>query len=237
VGLEEIFLDDEEAKKYDNIKAGPYLRLSISDTGQGIPKEVIKHIFEPFFTTREVGEGTGMGLSVVHGIVKNHRGDISIYSKPGKGTTFHVLLPCIEDEVEPKRQARENIPGGTERILVVDDETGLAAACTRILKRMGYDAQGKSKPLEALETFRKQPDQFDLVITDLTMPAMTGLQLAGELRRIRPDIPVILCSGFTSAMIMEQIEAAGISDFIMKPIVKRKLARVVRKVLDKESQG
>jgi PAS domain S-box-containing protein len=234
VGLEEVYLDAEDVKKYDDIKAGPYLRLSISDTGQGIPKEVIKNIFEPFFTTKEVGEGTGMGLSVIHGIVKNHQGDISVYSEPGEGTTFHVLLPCIEDEAEPKRQSKENIPGGTERILFVDDETELVGACTQMLKGMGYDVKGESKPLEALEIFQKQPDRFDLVITDLTMPTMTGLQLANELKRLRSDIPVILCSGFTSAMTMEQIEAAGISDFIMKPIVKSKLAQVIRKVLDKD---
>lgn len=233
VRLEEIYLDMEDVNKYDNMKAGPFLRLSISDTGQGIPKEVREHIFEPFFTTKEVGEGTGMGLSVIHGIVKSHQGDISAYSEPGEGTTFHVLLPCIEEEAEPKKQVTENIPGGSERILFVDDETDLAAACTQMLQGMGYEVKGESKPLEALETFRKESHRFDLVITDLTMPTMTGLQLAGQLKRIRSDIPVILCSGFFSGRTMEQLEAAGVDDFVMKPIVKSKLARVIRKVLDK----
>ncbi|NIM12714.1 MAG: response regulator [Candidatus Aminicenantes bacterium] len=234
VCVEEVYLDEEDIKKYHDIQPGAYLRLSVSDTGLGIQPELMKHIFDPYFSTKKVGEGSGMGLAVIHGIVKSHGGDISVYSAPGKGTTFHTLFPRFEGDIEPKVQITEKIPGGSERILLVDDEVPLAKAGTRILERLGYHVKGKSDALEALETFKKEPDGFDLVISDLTMPGMTGAQLAKEVRRIRPDIPVILCSGFSDTIARERINALEVDAFVMKPIIKSDLARIVRYVLDKK---
>jgi signal transduction histidine kinase/CheY-like chemotaxis protein/streptogramin lyase len=232
VNLDKVVLDEETAAREHNIKPGPYLRLTVSDTGYGIPKAVMKRIFEPYFTTKKTGEGTGMGLAVVHGIVKSHGGDISVYSEPGKGTTFHVFLPEIETQVKTESPLKEKPPGGSERILLVDDEASLAEIGTQILERLGYEVEGISNPIDALETFREKPNQYHLVISDLTMPHMTGIQLAREIKKINPDIPVILCSGHSAPLTGEQIKTLGISDFIMKPIVKSELAQVVRRVLD-----
>jgi PAS domain S-box-containing protein len=237
VKLEEIFLDARVCKKYDDIKPGHYLELTVSDTGHGMPPEVMKRIFEPYFTTKKTGEGTGMGLAVTHGIVKSYGGDISVQSEKGKGTTFRVLLPCIRDkemqQPEADAQLEEEIPGGTERILLVDDETELTETAKKILERLGYEVVGKSSSLEALSLFKKAPFQFDIIISDLTMPHMTGIQLAREIKRIRTDIPIVLLSGYNLDMTVEQINAFGVSDFISKPISRNKLARIVRRVLDR----
>jgi CheY-like chemotaxis protein len=195
----------------------------------------MKRIFEPYFTTKKTGEGTGMGLAVIHGIVKNHNGDISVYSEPRKGTRFHLFFPKIEGKTEPDSKLTEKVPGGKERILLVDDEKALTEMGTQMLKRLGYEVEGISNALSALETFRLEPDRFQLVISDLTMPHMTGIQLAEEIKKIKPDIPIILCSGHSASLTEEQINALGISDFMMKPIVKNKMAQVVRKVLDSRS--
>ncbi|NIM15711.1 MAG: response regulator [Candidatus Aminicenantes bacterium] len=233
VNLDEVYMDTETTKSYDNIKTGYYLRLAVIDTGRGMSPEVMKRIFDPYFTTKEVGEGSGMGLAVVHGIVKSCGGYISVYSEPGKGTTFHVFLPKVEGETEQKTPVTEDGPGGTERIMLVDDESELIDVGMQVLERMGYKVIGTTDPMEALAVFRKEPDQFDLVISDLTMPRLTGIQLIEEIRRLRPDIPIILCSGFSSAATVEQIRALGIDDFILKPIIKSDLARKVRSALDK----
>jgi signal transduction histidine kinase/ActR/RegA family two-component response regulator len=235
VSLDKVILgEDTDARKH-NLKPGPYLRLTFSDTGHGIPEVVMKRIFDPYFTTKKTGEGTGLGLAVVHGIVKSHGGDISVYSEPGKGTIFHVFLPEIETHLETESPLKEKTPGGSERILLVDDEINLIEVGTQMLVRLGYEVKGMSNPLHALETFRKEPQQFHLVISDLTMPRMTGLQLAEEIRKIKPGIPIILCSGFSASLTGEQIKSFGIDDFIMKPIIKSELALAVRKVLDKRS--
>jgi PAS domain S-box-containing protein len=232
VSLDEVIMDAETVKKYQDIKPGLYFKLTISDTGHGMTLEVMKHIFEPYFTTKATGEGTGMGMAVTHGIVKSHGGDISVTSEPGKGTTFHVFFPKIEEKVEPESKSNGKIPGGSERILLVDDEVALTEAGTRILKRLGYDVVGISDAITALEAFRKEPDRFHLVISDLTMPHMTGIQLAEEIKKIKPDIAIILCSGFSASLTPEQIKAFGISEFIMKPIIKSELAWGIRRVLD-----
>jgi len=236
VKLEEISLDADACKKYDDIKPGRYLELTFSDTGHGMPPEVMKRIFEPYFTTKKTGEGSGMGLAVIHGIVKSYGGDISVQSEKGKGTTFRVLLPCTRDtekqEIEPDSQQKEEIPGGTESILLVDDEAELTEAAKKILEKLGYHVIGKSSSIEALSLFKKAPLQFDIIISDLTMPHMTGLQLAREIKRIRIDIPIIILSGYNLDMTVEQINAFGVKDFISKPINRNKLASVVRRVLD-----
>jgi PAS domain S-box-containing protein len=232
VDLDEVILDEDSLSGKKNLKPGTYLRLMVSDTGHGIPRAVMKRIFEPYFTTKETGEGTGMGLAVIHGIVKNHNGDISVYSEPGKGTSFHLFFPKIQGKAEPDNKQTEKVPGGKERILLVDDEKALAEMGTQMLERLGYEVKGISNPLSALETFRLEPNRFQLVISDLTMPHMTLLQLAEEIKKIKPDIPVIICSGYSATLTEEQIKALGISDFIMKPVIKSELAQVVRRVLD-----
>jgi CheY-like chemotaxis protein len=205
----------------------------VNDTGHGIPQAVMKRIFEPYFTTKKTGEGTGMGLAMIHGIVKNHSGDISVYSEPGKGTSFHLFFPKIQVKTEPGSKILQKVPGGKERILLVDDEKALAEMGTQMLERLGYEVKGISNPRDALETFRQDPDRFQLVISDLTMPHMTGIQLAQELKKIKPQIPIILCSGYGVSLPGEQIYALGIDDFIMKPVIKSELAHKVRRVLDK----
>lgn len=231
--LEKVYLDSGAVKEYDVLKPGNYLRLIFSDTGRGMSRSVQKRVFEPFFTTKKMGEGTGMGLAVVHGIVRSHGGDISVYSVPGQGTTFHILFPQIEDGGKPEPVETGKLQGGSERILLVDDEAALAYVETEILGRLGYRVTGKSNAVEALETFRGNPGHFDLVITDLTMPQMTGIQLAEEVRRIKPGIPVIFCSGFRAAVSHEQVKDFGKDNFIMKPVNKRDLAKIIRNALDR----
>ena len=233
IGLDEVILDAESLSGKYNLKPGTYLRLMVSDTGYGIPQAVMKRIFEPYFTTKKIGEGTGMGLAVIHGIVKNHKGDISVYSEPGKGTSFHLFFPKIQGKIEPDSKRNQKVPGGSERILLVDDEITLTEMGTQILERLGYEVKGISNPIAALEIFRQEPDRFQLVISDLTMPQMTGIQFAEEIKKIKPHIPIILCSGYSASLSGQQIDALGISDFIMKPIIKSELAQVVRRVLDK----
>ncbi|MGD2092607.1 MAG: response regulator [Candidatus Aminicenantes bacterium] len=235
VTLDEVVLDEDIATRKHNLKPGPYLRLTVSDTGHGISQPVMERIFDPYFTTKNTGEGTGLGLAVVHGIVKGHGGDIPVYSEPGKGTIFHVFLPEIETPAKTESPSKEEFPRGKERILLVDDEINLTEVGKQMLERLGYEVKGMSNPLHALETFREEPEQFHLVISDLTMPRMTGLQLAEEIRKINPRIPIILCSGFSTTLTEEQIQSFGIDDFIMKPIIKSELAQVVRKVLDNRS--
>jgi signal transduction histidine kinase/ligand-binding sensor domain-containing protein/CheY-like chemotaxis protein len=236
ISLDEVILDKESLPGKNNLKPGAYLRLTVSDTGHGIPRAVMERIFEPYFTTKKTGEGTGMGLAVIHGIIKNHNGDISVYSEPGKGTIFHLFFPKIRKKTEIESKLTEKVPGGSEGILLVDDEKALTEMGAQMLERLGYEVEGISNALSALETFRREPDRFQLVISDLTMPHMTGIQLAEEIKKIKPDIPIIICSGYSASLSEEQINALGISDFIMKPIVKSELAQVVRRVLDRQQK-
>jgi PAS domain S-box-containing protein len=235
VTLEEVYLDTKALKRYNDIDTGLYLKLTVSDTGHGMSPEVMKRIFDPYFTTKKTGEGTGMGLAVIHGIVKGYGGDISVQSQPEKGTTFQVLLPCIvdpEQEQTARDQREEEIPGGSERILLVDDEIQLLDAISHILGKKGYQVKSISHPLDALNIFKEKPGQFDLIICDLTMPYMTGIQLTREIKKIDPGIPIILCSGFGSIITREQVKDLGVNDFITKPINRSNLTRAVRKVLD-----
>jgi len=215
------------------LATGRYAILSISDTGHGIGPALMDKIFEPYFTTKGQGKGTGLGLSVVYGIVNEHGGDIKIYSELDIGTTFNVYLPLIEKpaEVEAVEKDVEYRPG-TERILLVDDEESVVGIEKKMLERLGYEVTAKLCSPDALETFITTPDAFDLVITDMTMPEMTGDQLAKELMKINPDIPVIICTGFSPRIDKERTRAVGIKGFLMKPVVKSELAQVVRKALD-----
>jgi PAS domain S-box-containing protein len=211
---------------------GHYLRLSVSDTGSGMTPEIMARIFDPYFTTKEVGRGTGLGLAVVHGIVQSHGGTITCTSTPGKETTFDIYLPeILSEEAVVRHHEEKSLPMGTERILFVDDEPILVELAKKMLSKLGYTVVTKSSSSEALELFRKDPDKFDLVITDMTMPGMTGDKLAQKFMEIRHDIPIILCSGYSEHISEEKAKKMGIREFVMKPFEMNELAKTIRKVL------
>lgn len=217
---------------------GPYVKLTVKDTGHGMEREVMDRIFDPYFTTKGPGEGTGMGLSVVHGIVANHGGSIGVRSKPGVGTTFEVFIPRIDHAPESNEsEACEPLPVGTEQILLVDDEEIIVEMEQLMLERLGYQVTATTGSLEALEAFRAAPGRFDLVITDQTMPNMTGAELCKKLLSIRPDIPIILCTGFSDLVTPEKAQAMGIGAFMRKPPARRELARAIRRLLDEGERG
>jgi len=232
VGLTDVDLDSEAVAHYPELNPGPYVALTVSDTGQGMDRSVIKRIFDPFFTTKGPGEGTGLGLAVVHGIVKDHGGAIDVCSEPGKGTTFRVFLPRIDEVAMAEAEMSASIPAGCERILLIDDEKAVVEPVQGLLEHLGYEVVSETRAVEALEVFRADPDRFDIVITDHTMPHMTGQDLAGEFLRIRPGIPIILCTGFAKPSISEAAKASGIREVIAKPVVIHKLAETIRNVLD-----
>ena len=231
VALMDTELDSGFTATHQGLKPGPFLKITVTDTGYGMKPHVLDRIFEPFFTTRPPGEGTGLGLSVVHGIVNSHGGGIYAYSEPGKGSTFHVYLPAIKSEWEEESELEKPVSGGTERILFVDDEPMLADLGEKALKSLGYEVTARTSSIDALALFQKQPDQFDLVITDMTMPHMTGDSLARAMIKIRPDIPIILCSGYSQQISEESAKRIGFRAFVMKPILRRTLAETVREVL------
>jgi PAS domain S-box-containing protein len=234
IRLDDIELTPQESKHVPDLKSGSYVCLTISDTGHGMTKDMLDRIFEPYFTTKPEGEGTGMGLSVVHGIVKSHGGDIVVESEPGKGSIFKVFFPRTLEldtkKVEPKRFAP--LPRGNERILIVDDEKTVTDVMEQMLVDLGYHVTSHNNSLEALEFFSLSPFSFDLVISDMTMPKMTGAKLIGEIHRVRPDIPVIMATGNRKEINPEQAESFGIRFFLLKPPSIKDLARAVRDVLD-----
>lgn len=234
VTLSDIDVDEEIATKYHDLKPGLYVKLSVKDTGPGIEPENIERIFEPYFTTKEKGQGTGMGLAIVHGIVTGYEGAIAVESEVGKGTIFHALFPRLEAVSKPKTEPKKPIPTGHESILFIDDEKAMVEAGRAMLERLGYEITTRTSSIEALEAFRHNPDKFDLVITDMTMPNMTGANLAKEIMKIRPDMPVILCTGFSDTIDEAKAKMMGIKAFIMKPIITNELANTIREVLDKE---
>lgn len=235
VSLEDVNLESETRIGDEHLGPGPYVKLSVSDSGCGMEKEVLERIFEPFFTTKKVNEGTGLGLSVVHGIIKSHDGAITVSSTPGQGTTFDIFLPKIETSEIKEPQSSKSTTKEREVILLVDDEEMMVDVTGQILERLGFDVVAKTSSIDALEAFQEEPDKFDLVITDQVMPNMTGTQLAEKLISIRPDIPIILCSGFPENVCTEELESIGIKEFIAKPISKQQINKIIRKVLDKSS--
>ena len=234
INLTNVDMDAHAVKQYPEMSSGLYLRLSVSDTGHGMAPDVKERIFDPYFTTKDTGEGTGLGLAVAHGIIKDRGGTITVYSEPGKGSVFNVYLPVIEKAAEPEKDTVESILTGHERILFIDDEPDLVEIGKQILENMGYDVVVRTSSIEALELFRAQPDRFDLVITDMTMPQLTGDRLAVELMKIRPDIPIIICTGYSERTSEEKAKEMGIKAFTMKPLTMRSLANTIRKVLDEE---
>jgi len=232
VDLVDIRLDSEVVSDYPDLKPGAYINLTVTDTGYGMAPDVLDKIFDPFFTTKEKGKGTGMGLSVVHGIVHSHGGSIYAYSNPGKGSAFRVFLPVFKRRLESEERIERPIPTGTERVLFIDDEPAIVNIGKQTLELLGYDVVTRTSSIEALEFFKTQPDSVDIVITDLTMPNMTGEELAKELMQIRPDIPIILCTGFSVRMDEKKAMGMGIRAFVSKPILKREIAETIRKVID-----
>ena len=233
VSLSPVDLSESDlaAQHIVDLKPGPYLKLSVSDTGTGMDKATLEHIFDPYFTTKEVGKGSGLGLAVVHGIVKRHEGAITVRSEPGKGTTFCVYIPRIEAAAEIPVETPHEASTGTERILLLDDDPVIVEMGTAILGQLGYKVTAETDSFHALELFSAGPDEFDLIITDYTMPNLTGMDFIKEVRRIRPGMPVMLCTGFSEKVTPETIKDLGI-ELLMKPYGVRQISEVVRRVLD-----
>jgi len=232
VRLGEVNIGYEEMVQRIGIKMGPHLHLMVQDDGVGMDATVLERIFEPYFTTKEPGKGTGLGLSVIHGIVKNHGGFITVESLPGKGSSFHVYLPTIdemEQDIEVEIRAAET--GGRERILLVDDEKQIVAMEKQMLEKLGYQVTACAGSSEAWTVFSARPDQFDLMITDMTMPHMAGDRLSEKILDIRPNLPVILCTGYSDMIDEDKAAALGIRKFVMKPVEKNELARAIRSAL------
>ncbi|MCF8033718.1 MAG: PAS domain S-box protein [Desulfarculaceae bacterium] len=235
VDLDVVDIDELTANGYVGLAPGRYQRLRVSDTGVGMDKEVLERIFEPFYTTKEVGKGTGMGLSVVHGIVKNYGGTITVYSEPDQGSNFHVYLPLANGESEQKQpNLPRELPRGSESILFVDDEPPLVDIGKKTLSRLGYQVRGFTSAQEALEAFKAAPDDFNLLITDYTMPKMTGVQLTREVLAIKPDLPIIMCTGFSERLSSVSSQEIGVTRLAMKPLMPREIARIIGEVLGKE---
>lgn len=240
IGTENVILDEDSAVFDADLTYGNYVKVTVSDTGQGIPSEIRDRIFDPYFTTKEVGKGTGMGLSVVHGIVKSNGGGISVESETGKRTTFSIYFPVVEKEAVVEKETVvetetvDELPSGSERILLVDDEESMVYLGRHRLESLRYQVETRTNPIEALELFRANPNRFDLVIADMTMPRMTGDQLMKEILKIRPEIPTIICTGFSEKIDEEKAKEIGIRKYIEKPINKQDLANLVRKVLDEK---
>jgi len=210
------------------------IQLVVSDTGIGMTPDVMKRVFDPFFTTREVGKGTGMGLAVVYGIVKDLGGKITVESYPGKGSTFRVFLPMIRTVMDVASERAIDIPKGKEKILFVDDEEMLVEWAKITLERLGYTITVTTDGSEALTIFSRDPKAFDLVITDHAMPNLAGHQLAERLLAIRKDIPIILCTGYSETVSPDKAREAGIREFLLKPLTKQELAFAVRRVIDRQ---
>ena len=237
-GLLEITLEDsevteEKVRSVSGLRVGPHIRLTIQDNGTGMSPDVLERMFDPFFTTKPIGEGSGMGLAVVHGIVANHGGTLMVDSVVGKGTKIEVYLPTIPTPGWDGSGGQDSIPLGKETILFVDDEETIVRLGKELLAPLGYTVEVHTSSPEALNAFRQNPQRYDLVITDQTMPGLTGEALSRELLRIRPELPIILCTGFSHIMTAEKAKTLGIQAYLLKPLAIRDLAPIVRHVLDR----
>lgn len=236
VSLARKELNEDAVLGHPGVSPGPFIELSVSDTGCGMDQETQRRIFEPYFTTKETGKGTGLGLSVVLGLVRGYGGIITVESEPGKGTTFRVYFQAIAEEEKATVQKKEamSLPGGTERILTVDDESIIIALHKAILSSLGYTVTVKTSSEEALAALKAAPDSFDLLITDQAMPALSGAKLAEEALSLRPDLPIILCTGYSATLTEEKAMEIGIKRYLNKPVAITDLAKIVRAVLDEK---
>jgi len=231
VTLKTVSIDAQSATAAGHISAGEYVVLTVSDTGTGIGPEIIDKIFDPYFTTKEIGRGTGMGLSITHGIISSYHGAITVDSILGQGSTFHVYLPILHEEAAESAESAA-VLSGRGRILFVDDEELLVEMGKSMLERLGYEVSTSTGSAEALATFTADPEHFDLVITDQTMPEMTGTDLAIRMLAIRPDLPIILCTGFSQLVNEESAKAIGIREFALKPLSKASIGHLIRKIFN-----
>lgn len=231
VSLADVVLDQHAAAEIPDLRPGSFLKLSVSDTGDGIPPDALPKIFNPYFTTKEKGEGTGLGLAVVQGIVKSLNGAVTVDSEVGKGSAFHVYLPTIKRQLANEEEIPKPLPMGNEHILLVDDEQPLVDIGKQMLERLGYKVETRTSSIEALNLFKADPNRFDLVITDIVMPNMTGDKLADKMFEIRPGIPIVLCTGYSEKFTRQQASEMGIESFLMKPLVMQDLATTVRQAL------
>ncbi len=231
ISLKNKNFNQQDLASVPEIRVGQFVQLSIRDSGAGITPGIRERIFDPYFTTKATGKGTGMGLAIVHGIVKSYGGFITCNSWIGEGTVFEINLPAVLEQPVPEQEI-DMIPAGTERILFVDDEEMLIRMGQTMLERLGYTVTVKKSSFEALTTFINQPEAFDLVITDQTMPGMTGFDLARRMLQIQPRLPIILCTGYSNQVSEEKAKASGIKGFILKPLVRNDFAALIRKVLD-----
>jgi PAS domain S-box-containing protein len=232
-GVMEVALEPVSADALDalDLPTGQYLMLTVADTGSGISPTIIDRIFEPYFTTKDKGKGTGLGLAVVHGIVKRHGGEISVESRVGEGTRFTIFLPVSGDEAVENGIHPVSLPRGTEHVLLVDDEEDLVVIGSEMLQRLGYRVTAMTASADALEAFKQDPFRFDIVVTDYNMPGLTGDQMAKEMLSIRRDTPVIVCTGFSEVFDQKRAQAIGIRQILMKPVTMQGLAHALREVL------
>jgi len=232
-----IDLDLDDLALYGDLSPGKYLLITITDTGQGIKPEIMEKIFDPFFTTKSKKKSNGMGLAMVHGIVKNHGGVITTQSNIGKGTVFNVFLPCIQNDKALKKTITKTPPTGNEKILFVDDDKAIVDAGKRILERMGYRVSTATGGIEALKFFSSEKNPFDLIITDMTMPDLTGVELAKKIFSINPDASIVLCTGYSTMITPARAKNIGFKDFLLKPVTKHKIAETIRNVIDKSKNS
>ena len=237
VTLQEAYLNAKAVAPKPGLSPGAYVRLSVSDTGTGMDPKMLERIFDPFFTTKEVGQGTGMGLAVVYGIVESHGGFINVESEPGRGSIFQVFFPVTDENGDgiPGIESRTELKTGNERILLVDDEITILELAERILESLGYEVTAEMSSVKALEIFRASPDRFELVVTDLVMPGITGIELRDEMLKIRPGMPVIICSGYSSKITAEYAAEHGIKEFVKKPYDKIRMSEAIREALNGKS--
>jgi signal transduction histidine kinase/ActR/RegA family two-component response regulator len=237
VSLRDEVLGVEKSSRFTGLKPGPYIKLSVVDTGTGIAPEHVERIFDPFFTTKPKGEGTGMGLAVVHGIISGLGGVVSVQSMPGKGAQFDVFLPVLEGPTPEIERKTAVLATGSERILLVDDEVFQTDMLKHMLGLLGYRVETRNSGGDALLLLEQDPSAFDLVITDMVMPAMTGDELSERLLRLRPDLPIILCTGYSDNITEEKALSLGIRAFALKPLTIETLAQLIRQVMDKGADG
>jgi len=237
VGLSEFATGENQSICGIALEPGRYAKIWVRDTGHGIDKEHLARIFDPYFSTKEEGKGSGIGLSVVHRIVKNHNGKISVASEPGKGTVFNLFFPVVATGSTLREKAASATPTGKERILLVDDDILITTMAHHMLEKLGYAVTEKTSSREALDMFKAQPEAYDLIISDISMPDLPGDQLAAKIRKVRPDIPIILCTGYSERIDGPTAASIGVSAIILKPVVRSELAQTVRKVLDEKADS
>ena len=235
IAIANVRIGKKDLSAYSDLMEGEYVRLTVADTGNGMTPHIQEKIFDPYFTTKEHGEGTGLGLSLVHGIVKSMDGVIRVSSTPDEGTTFEVFIPCLEDDPEQVIAVETALPLGMETILLVDDEDFVLEITREMIESLGYTVIVRTGSLEALNAFRANPERFDLIISDQMMPNMTGQELALNIRAIDPRIPFILCTGFSTRVAEEKGANSGITAFLYKPLHRQGLAETIRRVLDKQT--